>query len=406
NGFGTIFLANQIHYLHSNLFNYFQNIISFRTTDIYDVKILKNQMNLQELRGTGYYGSNRNNTYQIEYLMRMNENEILIKRSDIYQPFPAVIDNEQILKTKPMKCQEIIKYMDERGYDLQFIEQEILEQTKETIFEKDFTNYSMFLEEIIKFLNALRVVDKVGNLYKSKIKEELKKVLYSKAIKITKDKKKIKKLRDEIFNIFVKFGYLVENHPKMASGAESIRTSYSVGEKFQIALNDYIQNKNYSLKNLAVKINEQISESELVYDNTLQESSNPNINTINRIKNLLAMGVSDLYYDLFLIHKSINKDDYEQAIEIEKEFIKKFLTNLHKNLFHANYNISDIDLESFSEYLSKNKILPYTKEQIINYLSKCDSLDVEKKDLESQAINTYNLLSDFFNHIQVIINES
>jgi len=191
-GFGLICLANQIYYLHPNVFNYFQNIVSFRANYGGDIKVLQNQMNLQELHGTGYYTASRNNTYQIDYLMNMKENELLMKRSDIYQPFPAILDNEIIREQNPMSYNEIIKYMKGQGYDLQFSEKKILEQTKKTIFEKDLGNYSIFLEEVINFLRNLKAVDKIGNLYKSKIKEELMKVIYSKGIKITNDKRKLK----------------------------------------------------------------------------------------------------------------------------------------------------------------------------------------------------------------------
>ena len=97
-GFGLLCLANQIHYLHPNVFNYFQNFVSFRANYGGNIKVLRNRMNLQELHGTGYYTSSRKNTYQIDYLMNMKENDVLMKRSDIYQPFPAIVDNEMINK--------------------------------------------------------------------------------------------------------------------------------------------------------------------------------------------------------------------------------------------------------------------------------------------------------------------
>ncbi|MFX0139368.1 MAG: hypothetical protein ACFFDN_37355, partial [Candidatus Hodarchaeota archaeon] len=45
-GFGVILLSNQIRYLHPNIFNFMDNIITFRATDKRDIVVLKNQMNL------------------------------------------------------------------------------------------------------------------------------------------------------------------------------------------------------------------------------------------------------------------------------------------------------------------------------------------------------------------------
>lgn len=61
---------------------------------------------------------------------------------------------------------------------------------------------------------------------------------------------------------------------------------------------------------------------------------------------------------------------------------------------------------SFSEYLSKNRVLPYSKEQIQNYLSKCDALDMKTDNMDLHVKENYKLLSDFFNQIQVKISEN
>ena len=55
-----------------------------------------------------------------------------------------------------------------------------------------FAGYSNLIEGIIKFLNNLQAVDKVGNMYKKKVKEELQKILHPYILKITKEKKREK----------------------------------------------------------------------------------------------------------------------------------------------------------------------------------------------------------------------
>ncbi|MBY9020778.1 MAG: hypothetical protein KGD67_06960, partial [Candidatus Lokiarchaeota archaeon] len=60
NGFGTVYSASQIRYLHPNVFNYFNNIVTFRASDKRDVAVLNGQMNLENLHGVGYYSNRRN----------------------------------------------------------------------------------------------------------------------------------------------------------------------------------------------------------------------------------------------------------------------------------------------------------------------------------------------------------
>jgi hypothetical protein len=256
-GFGLIFCANEIRYLHSNLFNYFKNLISFRTTDNRNIAITKNELKLDEFHGIGYYSSKRNSTYQIDYLMSMKENEFIMKRSDINQPFPGVLDLKDIEELTPLTHEEILNFMDDQGYDLKFTEQKILENSEATLFKKDFGNYIIFLDDIIKFLDGIKTVDKIGNIYKTKIKEELKKLIYPKASKITNNKKQLLNMRDELFSMLIKQGYLAENHPKKASGGESIRTSYSVGPKYQKALEDYFKVKESQISNAPIRLNDE-----------------------------------------------------------------------------------------------------------------------------------------------------
>jgi hypothetical protein len=401
-GFGMIFSVNQIKYLHRNFFNYFDNLVAFKTSDKADIAILSSLMNLQELKGTGFYSSSRNASYQIAYLMSMKNNEILVKRSDINQVFPAKIDNDDFQEIIPMDKSEIMEYMTRQGYDLKSTEKKIIEQTKETIFEKDFGSYFVFLEEIIKFLKGIKTVDKVGNLYKSKIKEDLKKCIYQKAIKLTKDKKKLEELRNSLFDILVKQGYLVENHPKTAGGSEALRTSYAVGPHYDKALNDYFNTKNDVI---IEKIDDSGSSKEditsLFSPNTRMEA-----NKSEEFNNLLAKEMSDLYFDMFQIYKYINKDEVQLAVKIEKDFVKKFLINLYKKIYHVNYIITDNDLENFILYLCDHKMLPFTRDELKSYLKRTLGLDLSNQDDLSKATEIYTLLSKgFFDKIQKYLTE-
>jgi hypothetical protein len=172
NGFGIVATANQIRNLHSNVFNYFQNFIAMKTIDKRDIAVLQNLMNLKDAYGHGYYSSKRKYTYHEDYLRNMKNDEIIMKRSDIYHPFPGKIDLEEIARTEPLSYDQIIEYMNTLGIDLKTSEKKLLSKIRKTLFEINLEEYTYFLEEVIKFLESIKKVDKIA-LYKAKVKEAL-----------------------------------------------------------------------------------------------------------------------------------------------------------------------------------------------------------------------------------------
>jgi len=401
--FGLIFSINQIHYLHSNIFNYFRNFIAFKTTDIRDISVIKNQINLDEIKGKGYYSSKRNSTYQIDYLMTMKPDEIIIKRSDINQPFPGIVDNSEIKQTFLMSYEEIIEYMDKQGFNLKFTEQKLLEQTKKTLFEKDFGKYSIFLEDVMKFLNALKTVDKIGNLYQTKIKEELKKTIYPRASKITKDKKKLMKIRDELFDILLKQGYLVENHPKKASGSESIRTSYSIGPQYQKATDDFFNTKRSSLTNVSIDILENASGKSNTLEEIFQKKSEKELlDDIEFRETLMKETGAFLLYNLYKMNSYMNNQNYQKAVNIGRDFVKKFLIKLYKRFFEHNTEkiITEKEINASVEYLADNQKIPFSKDELKELLTQSNLNPESEENIQSKIRDLYNLLSNFSLKIQ------
>jgi hypothetical protein len=402
-GFGLIFLANEIRNLHPNLFNFFRNFITFKVTNDLNIKLIKKIMNLDEAHGTGYYSNKRNNTYQLEFLSSMKDNEILVKRSDIIQPFPGLIELNDIKQTKTLNYERVIDYMDKQGYDLKNTEKRILEQTKKTLFEKDLGDNSIFLEEIIRFLKALKTVDQVGNLYRTKIKEELKKIIYPKASKITKNKRKLFKIREDLFLILVKHGYLIENHPKRASGSESIRTSYSVGPKYQKALEDYFKTKKTTTPTIKIEPIENSSGQKEDFTPLFRENSNEDIiNEIEFKETLTKETGSFLLYNLYKMNNFITNSHFKEALSIGKDFVVKFLINLYTKVFEHNTDteITDKDILASVNYLADNKKIPFNKNEILKLLDQTQSSDKEEDNLELRAKDIYDLLSNFSLKIQ------
>ena len=404
-GFGLLMSANQIHYLHSNFFNFFKNIVAFRATDNRDTTRLKDLMNFQTYHGVGIYSSKRNETFQVDYLMNMKEEEAIVKRSDINQPFPIIFNFKEIFSIQPLNYDQIIRHMKNQGYDLLFTEKKILAQAKKTIFQKDFDKYSGFIEEIINFLKALKSVDKIGNLYENKIKEELKKYIYPKASKITKKKDSIKKMRDDLFQILTKQGYLVENHSKKASGSESIRTSYSVGPQYQKALDDYFQTKKNSITSVSIESIENKANLEDIETIFREESDATNIKE-NLFSKVLEREFSIAFSDLLGIYRCTKRENYSEALHISKRLVKKFFISLYKGIKNVNFVVTSEDLSDFIEKLVILKEFPFTTEEIEDALGLGENLNEIEGNIEVKAKEMYDFLSVFFNRIHNYIIET
>jgi len=390
-GFGLVLSCNQAHYLHPNVFNYLENVVTFKATDTRDIAVLKNQMGLEQLHGVGYYSRSRNEPYQTRYLMAMKPNEALVKRSDLYQPFPIEVMDNDLKETTPFSWDEIVSYMNTQGFDLEYTERKILERAKKTLLEKDFGDYALLVPEIIHLLESLKTVDQIGNLYANRVKDELKKAIYPKLSKITKDKKRIKEMRDEIFSLLLQQHYLAENHPKKASGSESIRTSYSVGQKFEEALDDYYTTRRNALTDVEFGVVSQ--ESNL--DNNLAENSKIQQQQEQRVKEALAKVMGDtLQWDLYQMFKYQARKDFRVCLQIAVNFLPRFLDTLYHHYYQPQYLLTSKDIETFIDFLSKQERFPFTKDQLKAFITEAKKISLEEESLERLCDIWYKKCAD------------
>ena len=386
NKFGTIYSASQVRYIHPNVFNYLDNIVAFRATDKRDIAVFNGQMNLETLHGVGYYSTSRNEGYQERYIGNMKQDEAVVKRDDIYQTFPVKFDLEEIRETKPLSWQEIVSYMKNLGYDLEKTERKIMKRAQTTLFESDFAGYSNLIEGIIKFLNNLQAVDKVGNMYKKKVREELQKILHPYILKITKEKKREKGIIDSVFGILVKQQYLVENHPRRASGSESMQTSFAVGPHYQKVLKDY-----YESRESSVITYEPV---ELESDKLTQTGA---INTVNLKRAITEHFAPILYYEFFNIHKFIDQQKYEKALKIAKILLRKFLYNIYNSYYSVNYTVTSVDINKFIKDITTVEDFPFSETELTEFLFMCENISLEKNNLEHQSNEVFKSYSKLFN---------
>jgi len=384
-GFGFVITANQIRHLHPNAMTYFRNIISFRAVDKRDISSLKNLMNLSELHGVGYYSKSRKDSYQVDFLTNLHKKEALVRRHDYNQPYPIEIE-DKIVHLPKMRYIDILDHMKRNGYNLRNIENRILSGANRTLFETHFQNYIIFLEEIITFFTILGRLDKVGNLYKAKIKEELLKLIYPRAKeRFQNDAVMIREARDRLFDIFLRYNYIVEDHPRRASGSQSIRTSYAVGPQYKESLDDYYKSRDNTPLDVSVETVEK--ESEMDYEleevfssddsndldfskNISQQFSKKELE--ERFKNLL---ITDFFYDLSQVNLKLKRQKYRDVLLLEREALRKFFITFYCNFHpHQAKDLSNISVEKAIDFIDKFLDLPVTKSQMIKLV---DSLDVE-----------------------------
>ena len=348
--------------------------------------MLNGQMNLENLHGVGYYSSRRNEGYQTRYIGAMKQNEAVVKREDIYQSFPVQFDFEVLQQIQPLSWQEIVRYMGNQGYDLEKTEKKIMKRAQTTLFESDFAGYSDLIEGIIKFLNNIQAVDKVGNLYKKKVREELQEVLKPYIAKITKEKKREKEIIDKVFGILVNKQYLTETHPRRASGSESMQTSFAVGPHYQRVLKDYYDSRDSSI---------------ITYEPVELESNQlPAVESLNPINLRSALSkhfAPILYYEYFTMHKNLNHKKYEKVIKTGRDLFPKFLHSVYKEYYSVNYAITSEDINKFIGNFSIVEGFPFTADDLKHFLTSCEKIEIsEQANVAETCKNAFEMYSTIF----------
>jgi len=412
-GFGLIIGASQVNFLHSSLFTHFENVVSFKVVDKRDIAVLKNVMGLDTLHGSGIYSKSRNETYQIQYLMNLRKNEALIKRDDIYQPFPIEMDWELLNQTKPYAWNEIVAYMKQQGFDLESAVKTLIAQTKLTLFEKNFGEYSFLIEPIISFLSDLRTMDQIGNLFAETIKKELKVRLDPKLSQFSQEKKRKQKIRNEIFNIILKHEYLKEHHPPSASGSESVRTSYYVGPQFDKALEDFITVKKQIPTEMDIIQQESATPIEKIEkilgtsaeSEQIKEISNKTISYLDkyRFQKVVAKVNSEMFMELFEIDRALNRKDYRSGLERAKEYLERFIFGVYNGYYKVDYVITNQDLTQFITDMTNLQGFPYTFEQFEDLKSIFEGISFQEYNLEETLKTAYEKLQNFYNKMQSYI---
>ena len=395
-GFGMIYLASQIHYLHPNLLTNFDNLITFRATDRRDIATLSTLMNLQE-SGRGMYSSSRQNAYQIEYLKVLTSNKVIIKRSDIDQAFPAFIEWHKLERAKKMSDAEIIEHMEKRGYNLKNTEKRILEQARHTLFEAHLGPYINYLQEITKFLAFLKKSDKIGNLTIPVLKRGLLERIYTKASKKTSKKENINTLRDDILAILIKHKYLVESHRKQPSGSETTMTSYSVGFQFDMSSDDYFESKSRQLVDVNIIEQENINAPDLAQVFNIEPRRY--IIQAQNLKKALAQELGKFFSRMFGTYYAIKHSNFKKALKIEHGLIQNYLSKVYRHFNNQDAIVTQNSLNKFLKYLSSVKNFPISYEDLVDFNERYRVINYAEGAIKEVSEEIYKFQNTFFTKI-------
>ena len=92
-------------------------------------------------------------------------------------------------------------------------------------------------------------------------------------------------------------------------------------------------------------------------------------------------------------------NDFENALKIEQDLIYRFIVGLYKHYNNVE-NVNQQDLTKFIDIMENDPAIPFSKEEIQNYLSRYETIDFEQHDLGETAQNIYGYISKFFDIIQ------
>jgi hypothetical protein len=236
-------------------------------------------------------------------------------------------------------------------------------------------------------------------MYKKKVKEELQKILHPYILKITKDKKREKDIIDSVFSILVKQQYLIENHPRRASGSESMQTSFAVGPHYQQVLKDYYESRESSA--IAYEPIELESDKE----RQAEPINNIKLNASNLKRAIIEHFAPILYYEFFRMHKYMNKQKYELALKIAKNLLSKFLYNIYKSYYCVNYAVTSVDIKNFINLLTNVEGFPFTEKELLEFLVLCETISADKNNFEQQSKEIFKSYSNVFNKFKSYIEE-
>ena len=178
----------------------------------------------------------------------------------------------------------------------------------------------------------------------------------------------------------------MESHPKRASGAESMRTSFAVGPHYERALKDY-----YDAQDNSTITYEPI---ELESENKV----NPEVLDSIKLRSALSTHFAPiLYYEYFNMHKNINHKKYDEMLKIARESLPNFLYNIYQEYYGENYAFTTENKRKFINMFGNLEGFPFTGDDLRQFLSSCKNIEVtDSKKLAEICKISFEMYSTIF----------
>jgi hypothetical protein len=324
-----------------------------------------------------------------------------MKRSDIDQSFPVLLQIEDVNDAKVMQYHEIVNHMDTQGYDLKFSEKKILRLAQKTKFERDLGEYIVFRNELIKFFKQIKAVQSVAGLYERKLKKVLLEYLHPKLSQhYSQNKKQITMIRDTIYKILCKHDYLVEDHPRAAGGGQSTRTCLIIGPAYEKAIQEYYEAKANDPAHIAFNV---IKKESTGVSRFLTPKLSPE--TEVNLKNALILNFDGkMVRKLISIKSSIESKQYTSSLKELKNFIPDYFKKCYVQFYHPDNEITKNNVVQFINLISDIQGFPFCNDELLNLFERCENIEVELNNLEHLSHEICNLVYDWYIRLKKFLN--
>ena len=88
-------------------------------------------------------------------------------------------------------------------------------------------------------------------------------------------------------------------------------------------------------------------------------------------------------------------------MKVEHNIVRRFLIEVYKHYFNANYLVTTKDLTEFVEHFVNDAHLPFTKKEFIDYMDRYQIIDFDRSDIQLLATEIYEFISVFFDKVQL-----
>ncbi len=362
-GYSILSETNQIGAVNNSILSYFPIHFAFNTTQHQNKKVLVNLLNIDNSFTNISKNSSRNNSYQLEYLSRLEDDKAFVYRPQFKKPyifqfnFDHFLSNEKIIDIN-LKNIEHFQQFQPIPVNLQMKNKKV-----KGILEIDFDANAFLLSELNIFLNDCKnKLHIMEILEKHQMLEDLSSLVEDKlrgyyGEDISGRKNKIRNLLED----FIALGYFRHKNLQLHNSIDM--EGYDLTEKAYDALNEYKKNKLIAQIPREKREESQKKLESQEYGEYIKSEKNQEIGMINAT------------------YKKNTSQQFENSFE--------WMNNTREYLFETIVN-------------SRNLLYAHGFDDSFSYLEKCWSSLISDLDLVSNARSIWKSIKEEMKIIQSV----